>query len=114
MDFGCRPTVPPERARREFTTAWWNMYGAARVRVSALLDLCEREELLSHVIGDGTTRAQQVRLGRALQRARDRILGELQIVVGGSDRDSRTLYALHWVPYRDDDDEAQSRSATWW
>lgn len=122
-----------QTAWREFTNAWWNTHGADHVRVSALLELCEKEELLSHVIGDGTTRAQQVRLGRALQRARDRMFGDLRIVVGGTDRDSRTLYALqlvepgsaptspcdvprvevepgsrsetHWVPYRDDDDD---------
>jgi DNA primase catalytic core len=122
-----------QTAWREFTRVWWNTLGADQVRVSALLELCEKQELLSHVIGDGTTRAQQVRLGRALQRARDRIFGELQIVVGGTDRDSRTLYALHhvepecaptspydtravevdperreethWVPYSDDDDD---------
>lgn len=122
-----------QTAWREFTNAWWDTHGSDHVRVSALLELCEKEELLSHVIGDGTTRAQQVRLGRALQRARDRMFGEFRIVVGGTDRDSRTLYALQhvelgsaptslcdarrvemepgsraeirWVPYRDDDDD---------
>jgi hypothetical protein len=41
--------------------------------------------------------AFSVRLGRALQRARDRVFGQLRIVVGGTDRDSRTLYALQRV-----------------
>lgn len=122
-----------QTAWRQFTKIWWDTHGSLQVRVSALLELCEKEELLEHVIGDGTTRAQQVRLGRALQRARDRMFGELRIAVGGTDRDSRTLYSLqhvepgspvislcdaqrvederegqaetHWAPYGEDGDD---------
>jgi hypothetical protein len=34
------------------------------------------------------------RLGRALQSARDRVFGDLQVVVVNQDRKGRTLYAL--------------------
>ena len=49
---------------------------------------------MAEVLGDGTTRSEQVRLGRAFQCVRDRSFGQLQVVVGHPDRKRRTLYAL--------------------
>lgn len=119
-------------AWREFTQVWWATHRDAQVHVSVLRELCDDKGLLSPFLGDGTARAQQVRLGRALQRVRDRVFGDLRVVMGGADRDSRTLYSLqqvdaadpaastcgapciavepqrsaeaHWVPYADEDD----------
>src|SRR5262249_32668564 len=103
--------------------------GGAELHVSVLAELCEKHDLMSEVLGDGTTRSQQVRLGRALQGVRDRSFGQLQVIVGGADRKGRTLYALkylgdpmssdalpteigaehgeetHWTPYTDDPDD---------
>src|SRR5262249_40925134 len=81
-------------AWREFTQVWWDIHGATPVHVSVLLALCEGGVLLPHVLRDGTPRAQQTRLGRALRGIRDRTFGQLQVIVGGADRDSRTLYSL--------------------
>jgi hypothetical protein len=119
-------------AWREFTQVWWAAHRDAQVHVSVLRELCDDKGLLAPFLGDGTARAQQVRLGRALQRVRDRVFGDLRVMVGGADRDSRTLYSLqqvdaadppasscsapciavepepsaeaHWVPYADEDD----------
>jgi hypothetical protein len=121
-----------EAAWREFTRAWWDEHGGAQVHVSVLLALCEKQDLLSDVLGDGSARAQQTRLGRALQRARDRTFGEFRVVIGDADRKARTRYSVepvrdadtaispahgqrieanaasrgeaHWTPYEDDED----------
>ncbi len=84
-------------AWREFTLAWWTAHGAAETHVSDLDDLCERQDLMLQIRGDGGARSQQSRLGRALQSARDRVFGDVQIVVVNQDRKKRTLYALHWI-----------------
>ena len=81
-------------AWREFTLAWWEAHGETPVYVSALTDLCEREDLLLQPRGDGSPRSQQSRLGRALQSARDRVFGDLQVVVLNRDRQKRMRYAL--------------------
>ena len=116
-----------DAAWRAFTQVWWDMHGAAELHVSVLAELCEQRDLMSEVLGDGTTRSQQVRLGRALQGVR---VGQLQVIEGGADRKGRTLYALkhwgepvsprdaprsvvesahsegtHWVPYTEDLDD---------
>jgi hypothetical protein len=119
-----------DAAWRAFTQVWWDTHGGAELHVSVLAELCETHDLMSEVLGDGTTRSQQVRLGRALQGARDRSFGQLQVLVGGADRKGRTLYALkhlgepvspcdarpsvvgsghgegtQWVPYAEDGDD---------
>lgn len=86
-----------QTAWREFTEVWWEIHGSTPVHASVLLGLCEKQDLLANVLGDGSTRAQQTRLGRALQRARDRTFGELRVVIGTADRKSRTLYSLEQV-----------------
>jgi len=79
---------------REFTTVWWDNHGSAELRVSDLLELCEKHDLLSQVRGDGSARSQQSRLGRALHGARERVYGGLQICLRSRDRDHRTVYTL--------------------
>ena len=116
-----------DAAWREFTQAWWDAHGGTEVHVSLLAELYEKHDLMAQILGDGSTRSQQVRLGRALPGARDRSFGQLQVVVGNTDRKGRTLYALkhlgesssphdappaeggagqghrtHWVPYDED------------
>lgn len=85
------------QAWREFTQAWWEEHGDDPITVSVLAELCDRLDLMSLIRGDGSARSQQSRLGRALQGARDRVFGELQVVVGTEDRKKRTLYALRRV-----------------
>lgn len=82
------------QAWREFTQAWWDEYGSGTAHVADLVGLCEKHDLMVQTRGDGAARSQQSRLGRALQSARDRVFGDLQIVVAELDRKKRTLYAL--------------------
>jgi len=82
---------------REFTLAWWEEHGSAEVYTSGLNELCERHDLMGDVRGDGTARSQQSRLGRALQGARDRVFGDLQVVLRNQDRKKKAVYALRLV-----------------
>ncbi len=81
-------------AWREFTLLWWEHHAAAEMRVADLVDFCEKHDLMLQVRGDGSVRSQQSRLGRALQGGRDRMFGDLQLVVLNQDRKTRTQYAL--------------------
>jgi len=81
-------------AWREFTTAWWEQHRDSEQRISDLVELCEKQDLMLQVRGDGSTRSQQSRLGRALQGARDRVFGDLQVCVHSRDRDKRTVCSL--------------------
>jgi hypothetical protein len=84
-------------AWREFTLAWWDEHGHLPTHVSDLTELCEKQDLMLQARGDGSARSQQSRLGRALQSARDRVFGDLQVVVANQDRKKRTLYALQRI-----------------
>ncbi len=65
---------------REFTAAWWDEFGDAQKQVSELHIFCERRGLMLEVRGEGQSRSQQVRLGKALARHRDRVFGNLRVV----------------------------------
>jgi DNA primase catalytic core len=84
-------------AWREFTLAWWEEHGLMATHVADLTALCEKHDLMLQTRGDGSARSQQSRLGRALQSARDRVFGDLQVVVVNQDRKKRMLYALKQV-----------------
>jgi len=79
---------------REFTLAWWDEHKDKAVRVSDLNSLCEKLDLMSAVRGEGTERAQQVRLGKALMGARDRVYGELRVIQQHGDKHRGRWYAL--------------------
>jgi hypothetical protein len=64
---------------REFTVTWWKAFRTEPARVSTLNDFCQRYGLLESVRGDGSSRAQESRLGRALSSKRDRIYEGLSI-----------------------------------
>ena len=81
-------------AWREFVLAWWDEHGEAVLHVADLTELCDKQDLMLQVRGDGSARSQQCRLGRALQCARDRVFGDIQLVVMNQHRKGRTLYAL--------------------
>ena len=81
-------------AWREFTLVWWEQHSSTAVRVSDLVELCEKHDLMLQVRGDGSARSQQSRLGRGLQGSRDRVFGDLQVTVLNQDRKKRTVYSL--------------------
>ena len=65
---------------REFTEAWWEAFHDAEKQVSDLNQLCDQLGLMLEVRGDGPLRSQQVQLGNALLRCRDRMFGSLRII----------------------------------
>jgi len=93
-------------AWREFTLAWWEQHGDSPTNVATLAELCEKLDLMVQIRGDGSARSQQTRLGRALHDARDRVFGELQIVVGAEDRKKRTRYGLKRIEAEPNSTEA--------
>ena len=64
---------------REFTSEWWEAFGARPMKVTELNDFCQSRSLMDTVRGDGTFRSQETRLGFALSRARDRLFGGLRL-----------------------------------
>jgi hypothetical protein len=65
---------------REFTAAWWDAFRDAEKQVSELNGFCEQHGLMLEARGSGQPRSQQVRLGNALSRCRDRLFGSLRVV----------------------------------
>ena len=64
---------------REFTGAWWDEFRTAPKKVSDLTQFCEDRDLMQNVLGDGSTRSQQTRLGKALATKRDRVFNGLTV-----------------------------------
>jgi hypothetical protein len=64
---------------RELVSAWWESFGEEEKRVNELNALCEQKNLMGPIRGDGAERAQQTRLGRALQAARDRVFDSVRL-----------------------------------
>jgi len=64
---------------RSFVRAWAGD-GTAPVRIRELHSMARQQELLADVIGDGSDRGQQTRLGAALGRYVDRIIAGYKIV----------------------------------
>jgi hypothetical protein len=64
---------------REFTGTWWDAFRAEPKKVSDLTQFCEERDLMLNVRGDGSTRSQQTRLGKALATKRDRVFNGLTI-----------------------------------
>ncbi len=81
---------------REFTAAWWEAFRDADKQVSDLNGFCEQRGLMLEVRGNGQPRSQQVRLGNALSRCRDRLFGNLRVmkVEGDSKHKGVTYYRL--------------------
>jgi hypothetical protein len=82
------------QAWREFTAAWWDAFRDSPKKVSELHGLCEQRDLMGSVRGDRGERSQQTRLASALQSARDRMFGDLRVVVQRNGKHHGCLYAL--------------------
>jgi putative DNA primase/helicase len=65
---------------RAFCAVWWERFQGIAVKPAELLKLAQGKELLANVLGDKSERSQATRLGKALQRMRDRQFGEWRIV----------------------------------
>jgi hypothetical protein len=83
--------------RRAFVAAWWARFGAEPVGVKDLFRLVTKEKLLDSVLGDKGEASQRIRLGLALGKARDRVVGEYRILGGEEDHSCRQNYRLEPV-----------------
>jgi hypothetical protein len=81
------------QAWREFTVAWWETFHEVEKQLSDLNIFCELRGLMLEVRGNGQPRSQQVRLGKALSRCRDRLFGGLRVIkVGGDSKHKGVTY----------------------
>ncbi len=64
---------------RPFLDAWYEEFGDRFVPVSALVNMCVRRRVLVPILGMGSERSRQIRLGNALYDQRDRVIGHYQI-----------------------------------
>jgi hypothetical protein len=85
---------------RAFVAAWWVEVGDREVGVKDLYDLVTREKLLDTVLGDKGEGSQRIRLGLALAKARDRVIGEYRIRAGEEDHSHRQVYRLELAAAR--------------
>lgn len=58
-----------------FVKAWWDEFKGVPKRTSELFYLCERRELLTSILGVGTERSRQTKLGIEMANKRGRIFG---------------------------------------
>jgi hypothetical protein len=79
---------------RAFVAAWWAEFGDRPVGVKDLYDLVTREKLLDSVLGDKSETSQRIRLGVALGKARDRVIGTYRIRGAEEDHSQRQMYRL--------------------
>jgi hypothetical protein len=94
---------------REFIPAWWSTHGDASVRVADLAQLCTANDLMETVLGDGSEKSQHIRLGRALQRVRERVFGEYRVESTADLHTKRPAYRL--VKVRAEDHSMTERAA---
>jgi hypothetical protein len=95
---------------REFVSAWWEAFGEEDKRVNELNALCEQKSLMGAIRGDGAERAQQTRLGRALQAARDRVFNDVRLE---AHRDKHRGRHYRLVPIATNDAQASEELDPW-
>ena len=79
---------------REFILVWWSTHREAPVRVADLAQLCTAGNLMEPVLGEGSEKSQHIRLGRALQRVRDRVFGDHRVESVPDPHTKRPVYRL--------------------
>jgi hypothetical protein len=84
---------------RAFCAAWWERFQGDQVKPGELLKLAQAKGLLAAVLGDRGERSQATRLGKALQRMRDRQFAEWRIATVSDTHAKAALYCL--VPSSD-------------
>jgi hypothetical protein len=84
-----------------FITSWWAKYAGAAVGVQELFRFVTQQGLLDGVLGDKGERSQRIRLGNALSKAADRVIGKYLLVRAGEDHSGRAQYQLCPAPGAD-------------
>ena len=79
---------------RIFFASWSDAHGEMEVAVQDLFELCQQDSLLLAVRGDGKENSQRIRLGRALGKKRDRVIGGFLLTQSSLDSKRRAVYVL--------------------
>jgi hypothetical protein len=79
---------------RSFVVSWWQKFADNPVGVRELFLLAAGEQMLDSVLGDKGERSQRTRLGRALGKMRERVIGDLCIKDCGEDHSATQKYRL--------------------
>jgi len=66
---------------KDFIEEWWRAFQNTAVQVKQLNDLCETNDLLNKLRGEGSSRSQATKLGTALRRMRDSVKSGYRIHV---------------------------------
>lgn len=64
---------------QDFTRAWWSKFKNLPQRVSSLYQICESYELLSSMLGSGSDKSRQTKLGIELKNKVGRIFGNYRV-----------------------------------
>jgi hypothetical protein len=100
---------------RAFTAAWWERFENRELKANDLLPLIGEGEHLSSLVGAGgrevTPQQLRIRLGRALQQRRDRLVGRFFIRRVGQDSHRKgTLYRLDIAESREEPQRLSANS----
>jgi hypothetical protein len=82
---------------RAFVMCWWHEYGEQTVGVEKLFRLVTEQVLLDSVLDDKGERSQRIKLGVALGKAIDRVLGDYRVERGEDDNKGRQQFRLRPV-----------------
>lgn len=91
--------LDPEREEwLAFFGAWWEVFADEAVITATLFDLARDRELLASVLEGGkkgeSDQAKKVRLGKAMMRRKEQVLGQWQVVVDGGTLHRARQYRL--------------------
>jgi hypothetical protein len=93
---------------RAFVAAWWKEFRDCPVGVKDLYELVTREKMLDSVLGDKGEASQRIRLGVALGKARDRVIGSYRVRGAEEDHSQRQMYRLELVAPSGTDPQANA------
>lgn len=79
---------------REFYVAWWHAFKDSPVGVKELYELAAAKGMLTEVLGDRGDRSQKIRLGVALGKQVDRVVGNFRFERRDTDRNGCARFAL--------------------
>ncbi len=77
-----------------FFDIWWRRFSDSPVYTAQLLCMCQEFQLHDIVAAEGSRRSQQTRLGLALHKQRNRVIGDKQLSIVADTQKGRTQYRL--------------------
>jgi hypothetical protein len=91
----------------DFLPIWWGRHRSTQQTVEAIWRLSREHHKLIDIRGGGTDRSEQTRIGLALSKIRDRIIGCFKVVLDADKAHKGRLYKLEAVGELDDVDDVE-------